>query len=221
MSRPSSGYKLADGTKVIGVTTVLNRFKESGGLIGWAHKMGAAGIPLSEAREKAMDAGSCGHQMIDDHLHGRTFDRAAWKPEILAAADHAMLGFLEWADTNKFKLAESEVSFVSERHRFGGTFDAALTGGTKLVLFDFKVASGVYSDHLVQVAGGYSLLWQENRSVQIDAVAILRLTKPENESDPVSFHHHQWSAEIIPTAQRYFLLLREAYDLDKRLTKMV
>lgn len=87
---------------------------------------------------------------------------------------------------------------------------------------DWKTSNGIYSDMLIQVAGAYTLLWQEHHPEQpISAIDILRVSKPEQPDDPVSFHHHHWSAEVIPIAQRQFILFREAYDLDARLKKIL
>jgi hypothetical protein len=219
--RPKAGYYNAAGKRVPGVTTILGRFKESGGLIQWAYNCGKEGIDINEARDKAADAGTCCHEMIDCHLHKRQFKVAPWDAIVIQKAEHAFLAFLEWSEQSKLAVAASEVSLVSEQHNFGGTFDGAFIGGT-LRLLDYKTGSGIYVDMLVQVAGGYSLLWNEHHPDQpLHGIDILRVSKPSAPDDPVSFEHRHWSAEIIPLAQKQFLLLREAYDMDKRLGKMI
>jgi hypothetical protein len=216
--RPKGGYVNAAGKRVPGVTTILGRWRESGGLIQWAYQCGRDGIDINAARDRAADAGTAVHEMIDAHLHGRPFDRTAWKPNILQKADHCFLAFLEWAEQSKLAMKAAELSLVSEKHQFAGTFDAAMFSGNSLRLLDYKSASGVYVDQLCQVAGGYSLLWQEHFPDQpLGGIDILRVSKPDAEDDPVSFEHRHWSAEVIPIAQEQFLLLRAAYDLDKRL----
>ncbi len=215
--RPKVGYHNKAGKRVPGVTTILGRFKESGGLIQWAYNCGRDGIDLNDARDKAADAGTCAHEQIDAWVHGRDFDRTTWKYEILAKADHCFLGFLEWAQQSNLKVEASEVTLISEKHQFGGTFDAVLIGQT-LKLADWKSSSGIYTDQLIQVAGAYSLLWEEHHPDRVlGGIEIVRVSKPDAEDDPVSFEHRSWSAEIIPIAQRQFLLLRQAYDLDKRI----
>lgn len=219
--RPKAGYFNAAGKRVPGVTTILGRFKESGGLIQWAYACGRDGIDISEARDRAADAGTAAHEMIDCHLHKRIFPRADYPPDIMAKADHAFLAFLEWAQQSKLALAASEVSLVSEKHQFGGTFDGAFVAGT-LRLLDYKTSSGIYTDQLVQVAGGYAILWAEHHPDQpLHGIDILRISKPNAADDPVSFEHRHFSAEIIPLASKQFLLFREAYDLDKRLKGML
>jgi hypothetical protein len=88
----------------------------------------------------------------------------------------------------------------------------------KLILGDWKTSGAIYSDMLIQVAGGYSLLWEENYPDQtLQGIEILRISKPAEDGDPISFADHFWGPEVIPMAQRQFLLFREAYDNDKRL----
>lgn len=159
--RPAGGYKNAAGKRVPGVTTITGRFKESGALMYWAWECGRDGIDFNKARDAAADAGTLCHEMIDCHLHQRAFNRIGHDELALSKADHAFLGFLEWAENTKLKVTASEISLVSERHQFGGTFDAIMTG-SNLNLCDYKTSGGVYTDMLIQVAGGYSLLWEEH-----------------------------------------------------------
>lgn len=215
--RPTGGYKNAAGKRIPGVTTITGRFKESGGLIQWAYNCGRDGIDLNAARDKAADAGTLCHEMIDCHLHNRPFDKANHDPAVIEKAEHAFLGYLEWAERSKLKVTAAEVSLVSERYQFGGTFDAIMSGGS-LNLADYKTSGGIYTEMLVQVAGGYSLLWEEHHpGEQLAGMDLLRISKPDSPDDPVSFHHHHWSAEIFAPCQRQFILLREAYELDKRI----
>lgn len=214
--RPKAGYRNAQGKRVPGVTTIIGRFKESGGLIQWAYQCGLDGLDINKVRDDAADAGTACHDMIDRHLH-QSDCPVTWPKAIAAKAEHAFLAYLEWAEQSKLQLVASEHSLVSEKHQFGGTFDAVLTNG-QLRLLDYKTSAGIYVDMVIQVAGGYSLLWQEHHPDQpLQGMDLLRVSKPKTNDDPVSFEHRHWSAEIFPIAQRHFILLREAYELDKRL----
>lgn len=215
--RPKGGYYNLAGKRVPGCTTIISRWKESGGLINWAYQCGLDGLDINKVRDDAADAGTCTHDMIDCHLHGRQFIVEGWPEEVLAKAEHAFLGYLEWAQQSNLKMVASEQSLVSEKHQYGGTFDCVLRSGSLRIL-DYKTSSGIYQDYLVQVAGGYSLLWEEHHPDQpLEGMDLLRISKPKAPDDPVSFEHRHWTAEIFPLAQRQFLLFRESYDLDKRL----
>jgi hypothetical protein len=215
--RPKAGYRNAAGEAVPGCTTITGRFKESGALIYWAWNCGKEGKDIRAEKEAAADAGSCCHEMIDCHLHNRTFQTADWPAVAIGKAAHAFLAYLEWVEQNKLTVEAAEISLVSESYQFGGTFDAVMRGG-HLRLLDYKTSNGLYSDMLIQVAGGYSILWAEHFKGQpLQGIDLLRISKPKADDDPIMFEHRHWSAEIFPIAQELFLHYRRAYDLDKRL----
>lgn len=220
MGRPIIGYQI-DGQKVPGVTTITGRFKDSGALIAWAYNQGKEGKDFRETRDSAADAGTCVHEMVEADWHGKAIDRSAYKPDVLAKADHAFLGYLEWKRQTNLSVIKPELSLVSRKHRFGGCLDAVMVGAN-LCLGDWKSSNGIYPDMLIQVAGGYALLWEEHFPAEpLHGIQIIRFSKPKEADDPISFHHHYYSAEIIPFCQRQFLLWRESYDLDKRIKSFV
>lgn len=219
--RPRQGYKNAKGDKIPGCTTIVGRFKESGALIYWAWTIGKEGKDLQGEKDSAADAGSCTHEMIDCHLHGRAFRHADWETVTIAKAEHAFRGYLDWIKQTSLKVEASEISLVSEAYQFGGTFDAVVRSD-ELILLDYKTSNGIYTDMIVQVAGGYSLLWQEHFPAQpLKGMDLLRVSKPKVSDDPVSFTHHHWGPEIFPLAQEQFLHMRRAFDLDKRLKSLL
>ena len=70
MPHPRGGYRDADGKRIPGVTTIIGRFKESGGLIRWAYGRGRDGEELYESRDKAAEAGTAAHEMCERHIKG-------------------------------------------------------------------------------------------------------------------------------------------------------
>jgi hypothetical protein len=222
MPRPKHGYALKDGTQVPGTTTICGRFKDSGALIYWAWKQGCDGKDLRETVEQAGDAGTCGHDMCECELDSRTFDPTKYAPSTVKLAEHAFLGFLEWKEQTKLKIVWKEESMVSELYRFGGTPDWVVDINGKLRIIDLKTSNGIYQDYMIQVAGAYTLLWQEHfPDKPLSGIDLLRVSKPKDDDDPVSFHHHSWSAEAFAPCQEQFLLFRRAFDLDKRLKSLL
>jgi hypothetical protein len=219
MPTPKKGYFVQDGTKVPSVTTILSRYKESGALMYWCWQQGKDGKDFRETKQAAADAGTAAHEMIEQWKLKQPFDASKYKPEILAKAQGAFSAFLEWANQTKLEIIQTEVGLVSERYRFGGTLDAMLVQGN-LALGDWKTSGGVYPDYLMQLAA-YHQLWTENFPDKpiTGGVHLLRFSKQEHPDDPISFAHHYWSD--VTVALKLFLLLREAYDLDKRVKKMV
>lgn len=215
--RPKSGYRNKAGKRVPGTTTITGRFKESGGLIHWAWELGMEQRDYRQVSEDAKDSGTCGHAMINCHVTRTTFDYSEWPEHIWKPAEHAYLAYLEWATQSTLKVQVSEQPLVSEKYQFGGTLDAIYAGGT-LRLLDYKTSNGLYADMLIQVAGGYSMLWQEHYPDQpLHGVDLLRIGKPKHPDDPVSFEHRHFSAEIFPICQKAFIHMLELYSLDKRI----
>ena len=222
MPTPKSGY-FVNGTKVPSVTTITGRFKDSGALIYWAWDQGRQGLEFRETKQKAADAGTLAHALIEADIHGLDsyIGLDDYDDQVRTNALHAFEAFKEWKGRVKLEIVETERQLVSAKYMFGGTPDAMLVSG-KLVLGDWKTSNAIYQDHLIQVAGGYSLLWEENfPGKKLEGVEILRVSKPEEPGDPISFHDHFWGRAVIEMAQRQFILLREAYDLDKRLKSML
>ena len=63
MPHPKQGYKTQDGKRAPGVTTIIGRFKDSGGLLWWAFEQGKAAErgeinSLYDKRDEAGDAGT-------------------------------------------------------------------------------------------------------------------------------------------------------------------
>lgn len=214
---PKIDYRLKDGTKVSGVTTVLN------GNIGWnkqqlmywAWNLGMQQIDYKKASEKAMSAGSIAHAMIESDLKTPMagFALPDVEPEIISKAETAFLSWLEWKDRMKFTLEKSELSLVSEKYGFGGTIDFIPLIDGKLSIFDFKTGSGIYEDHLLQVSA-YRELAKENGIETPGGIHILNLGKED-----ASFKHFFWQS--LPEAWEAFLAALKLHNLHKALKKMV
>lgn len=211
MPTAKGGYFLKDGTKVPSVTTILSRFKESGALMHWAWKMGKEGKDYREERDKAADAGTLAHAAVENWIHGRPIVFEG-DPDVCEKAKKAFGAFLEWAAQTQLKVTHTEIPLVSERYKFGGTFDALLVRG-KRAMGDWKTSGAVYGDYLAQVAA-YGILWEENFPDQpIDGgYHLLRFDKEYGD-----FHAHWWGE--LEAGKRYFLNLRAAYDDDRELKK--
>jgi hypothetical protein len=211
MPTQRAGYFTKDGKKVPSVTTVLSRFKDSGGLIHWAWELGKEGKDYRQVRDSAADAGTLAHSAVDEHIHGRTFVFEG-PEDVVAKAQRAFGAFLEWAAQTQLVVTHTEMPLVSEKYRFGGTFDALLVRG-KRSMGDWKTSNKVYGEYLAQVAA-YGILWEENFPDQpIDGgYHLLRFDKEYGD-----FHAHWWGE--LEAGKRYFLNLREAYEDDKELKK--
>lgn len=71
MPRPIGGYKLKDGTRVPGASTIAKIGSDSGGLIHWAWEQGIAGLDYQASRDAAADAGTLVHAAAEEWKHKR------------------------------------------------------------------------------------------------------------------------------------------------------
>ena len=214
MPTPKNGYFLKSGERVPSVTTILNRFKDSGGLIHWAWQLGKDGKDYREERDKAADVGTIAHEMVDCDIHGREFDPSQYDRELVAKATRCFEAYKDWAASHKLRPAETEMQLVSERYRYGGTPDVLFVDG-RLVLGDWKTSNRVYPEYLCQLAA-YRWLVIENRpemNVAPDAY-LLRFDKEHGD-----FHVHHYTD--LDDAWRAFIRMRELYDLMNALKRRV
>jgi hypothetical protein len=226
MGRPSGGYTLKNGEKIPGVTTIIGRFKDSGALIQWAYKQGREheglsrrGLPapsrLYEQVEQAALAGTIAHDLIEASiLNHRYAPPSNASSDVLKRASNAFEQYQRWAAQTHIRIVATEKSMVSELHRFGGTIDAIGQLDQKIVLLDWKSSNAVYGEYLIQLAA-YALLLEEcEPALTPKGFHILRIAK-----ESADFTHYQFGE--IDDAREAFLLMREMYDLDKKIVARV
>lgn len=215
MPTPKAGYFLKDGSRVPGTTTVIGRFKDSGGLIHWAWEQGRDGLDYRASRDTAGEIGNLAHALIEQNILGRPPedcpDLSAVDPEKLLKARGAFDAYMSWASQSRLEIVETEMPLLSEEHRFGGTPDAVGLLDGKHVLLDWKSSNRIYGDYLTQIAA-YAHLIEANRPYKIEGFHLCRFAKEHGD-----FSHHYFPD--LSEAWRMFVLLREAYDIDKILKK--
>lgn len=206
-------YKNQSGKRVPSVTTILSRFKDSGGLLYWANAQGREGKTLDEARKTAATAGTVAHDWVEDYINGRELRTPDASREICDLARAAFDVFLKWKENTKLEVKYTEVALVSEEHQFGGRLDAIGLVGNELVLVDWKTSNSVYADYLYQLAA-YGVLWTENYPEHklVGGYHLLRFAKEQGD-----FAHHYYGN--LDDEAETFLKMRELYDRVKKTEK--
>lgn len=221
MAHPKGGYKV-NGKRVPGVTTIIGRFKDSGGLLWWAFDQGKAAergeiSSLYDKRDEAAESGTLAHSMVEAHIRGETLPDMSDQPvEIVLQAGQGFENFLQWEQNNKIKIVEQEMQLVSREHLYGGCPDAIGEDAQgRLCLLDWKTSSSIYADYLIQLAA-YKHLWEENYPDRplTGGMYLCRFAK-----EHADFHHAFFSD--LDEAWEQFLLFRRAYEIDKALKKRV
>ena len=211
---PAILYKTKAGERVPGTTTVIssNLGWNKQPLMYWAWAEGIEGRNYRETSQKAADAGTIAHYLVECDIKGKKPDTSQYPKELVDKAETCYLNYIDWKDTVNFKLVESEISIVSEQYRYGSTIDCIAEIKGKLALFDWKSSGGVYSDYLIQIAA-YKENWQENNPDRpLSGIYLLRIDK-EN----AAWAFHYW--ESLPDAWEAFKYLLKLHDLNKTLKK--
>jgi len=210
---PTQQYKLKDGTRVSGVTTIIGNLGwSSRALMHWAWNEGKEGRDYKATSKEACDAGTIAHAMIEADLKEIKYTPPEINKEILEKAETAYLAWLEWKTLVNFELLGSEMPLVSEVYGFGGTIDAAIIQN-KTAILDLKTSGATYPDHLVQIAA-YGKLYEECYNKPVEAYYLLRLGKEDG-----SFHYSYWPE--LNDAWTVFLNCLTLHKLQKTLKKKV
>lgn len=199
-------YKLADGTRVPGVTTVLGVLAKPA-LIGWANRMGLEGIDTTKYVDAAARVGTLAHYLVECHLSDQEPELEDFTPNEIRKAEWSLKKFRAYATEHELEAIELEIPLVSEAHRFGGTVDFyGLRDGVRVVI-DFKTSKALYPEHLTQ-AVAYEALVLENLG-DVMAVYILRIGRSEDEG------FEERKVGNLSAHWRLFQLCRQVYDLRK------
>lgn len=225
MATPAKGYTLQDGSRVPGTTTVIGRFKESGGLMQWAFQQGKAGkASLYEDSQKACDIGTAAHNMIECHINGLPVDEPlkVLDKEMASKALNAFEQYISWERQTKLKMLSKyqEIQLISPSLKFGGTPDAIGEIDGQIVLLDWKTSNSVYQDYLLQLAA-YAHLVNDGIVMSTNQPLELKLTGGFHlcrfSKDHPDFAHHYYGE--LNLAWQQFQLFRQAYEIDKLLKK--
>jgi hypothetical protein len=216
---PSIPYKTKSGRRIPGVTTVIGNNlgwnKEQ--LKGWAWRQGQAGLDYRATTQRAADAGSIAHYLIECDLKKITPNLDTFKdvPDLVKEAKFSYeQNFLPWKEMTKFEVLSTEEHLVSEVFEFGATPDMIAKVRGKRSIFDWKTTGGLYPEMVIQVAA-YEQAWNEVHPDQLieDGAYMLRIDR-----ETASFHFHHWYDLSKPWAA--FLALLQLHNMHYDIKRM-
>jgi hypothetical protein len=213
--RPKDGYYLEPShVRVPGVSTISNLLDDgkSGRFIGWAKNEVLAGRDPTKTKEKAMDAGTGCHALIEAHYLKIPVDLESYESDVRYKAETAFLNFLSWAEAYQLEPLSVEEPMVSPTLKCGTTPDLIGYIKGKLAILDWKTG-GAYASSYIELAARKEI-WQELHP-DLPLKGGFHLLKFNRESG--AFDHHY--RETLPGAFETFLCLREVYDRLKEIKK--
>ena len=203
-------YKLADGTRVPGVTTFLGVLNKPA-LIKWANKLGLEGIDSTEYVDNLSDVGTLAHRMILTYLKKEKLDTSDYSESQIALAKNSFASYLEYSKHYKIEPVLVETPLVSEQYRFGGTPDLLAMIDGVCTLVDFKTSKAIYPEALIQVAAYATLVMEHGYGV--DKAMILRIGRDESEGFEVK------PVKALRTNWEIFSHCQAIYELQKQVKK--
>jgi hypothetical protein len=178
LSKAHTIYKLADGKRVPGVTTILGVLNKPA-LVLWANKLGLDGIDSSKYTDESARIGTLAHYLVQCHLTGETPDTSTYGAFEIDKAENALLSYYEWEKARNIEPIENEMPLVSEQYKYGGTVDCYCKIDGDIWLLDFKTGKAIYPEMLIQLAAYQQLLIENGFEVQ--KAKILRIGRDETE----------------------------------------
>jgi polyhydroxyalkanoate synthesis regulator phasin len=178
----------------------------------------------TKAKRQAGDMGSLIHKVIEEYYHTagdhKILDNYTKTiPELTSP----ILAFMEWEKTYEVEPRYSEETVYSEVHGYAGTLDlfclVTIPGeeGRKEIVVDFKSSSGVYDEHIMQLAS-YVFAKEEmimNSDPQewgflLSGAMIVRLDKETGICEP-----HYYTREELLIPFQAFVKVKEFCELDR------
>jgi hypothetical protein len=162
MAHPKQGYYLKNGKRVIGTTTAIGRFKESGALLWWAFEQGKAAQRgeinhLYDKRDQAAEIGTATHWLVERHINGELQLDLSEHAQLIIDDSIVLLtdeirqkmqsgfdAYLAWERMTKLQITHQEIQLVCPRYKFGGCPDAIGVIDASPCLLDWKTSKGVY-----------------------------------------------------------------------------
>jgi len=207
-SRAHIRYELADGTKVPGVTTVLNILNKPA-LVKWANNLGLQGIDSNKYRDEMADIGTLAHQMIVDYFNKRGTDATDYSENQIDLAENCLLSFWEWEKGHNIEVVMAEAPLVSAEYRYGGTIDCFCKLDGQPTLLDFKTGKAIYPEMFYQLAAYEQLLAEAGHLIEV--TRILRIGRDADEG---------FEERSVGSLDKHFKLFRhclEIYNLQKEI----
>lgn len=125
-------YKLANGTRVPGVTTVLNVLAKPQ-LVKWANNLGLQGIDSSKYVDELAQIGTLAHYLIMCDLTGQSPNVREYSQEQQDRAAQSIASWMAWRRVHTIEPILTETPLISERYGYGGS---------QLVYLQYGMGSG-------------------------------------------------------------------------------
>lgn len=198
------------------VTSILQYFPKGKFFEDWLKDVGHNAEYIAK---KSADEGTQTHSLIEKYLTGEQID---WLDEYGNATCslnvwQMLLKFVEFWETEKPELIESEIHLFSDKHKIAGTCDLVIRLRGKLWLLDIKTSNNLHTSYDLQLAA-YATCWNETFDEKITNTGIIWLKshKKKSSNDPSCIQGKGWEIYVSPRSiEENWNLFDKIYDLYK------
>lgn len=212
---PTQDYRLPDGRKVPGVTTVnKNLGWSTENLIRWSNRQGLAGIDVrSREGQRAADVGTLIHSRIEADVWGA--EPAPVPEDMRAQVEQGHASFKRWLGQTAIQIVATEVFGVNEEYEAGWCADGVGLESDGLSLLDWKSGGGPYPEHLIQVAT-YVRFFEELVGCRMVGAHVCRFGK-----DTGIFHQVFFPRDVLDVGFKAWTLARGLHAYKPQIERLV
>ena len=210
---PDSRFYRRNGNYYPSVTYVLSYYPKGKFFEDWLKKVGYASEYIVK---KAAEEGTQVHEMIEEYLNGEElqflnkFGTPQYNPDVW----QMFLRFVEFWETHKPKLIETEVHLFSDELKVAGTCDMVCEINDELWVIDFKTSNQIQTTYELQTAV-YSQCYKEcyGKDAQRNGILWLKSSKRGSKKDKMQGkgweivepeHTFEENIEIFKTIRKLF-----------------
>jgi ATP-dependent exoDNAse (exonuclease V) beta subunit len=213
---PDSRYYRRNGDYYPSVTYVLGTYPKGKHFEDWLKKVGYASEYIVK---KAAEEGTQVHEMIEKYLNGEelTFLNKHGNPQYNPEVWIMFLRFVEFWETYKPKLIETEVHLFSDELKVAGTCDLVCEIDGELWIIDFKTSNHLQTTYDLQTAV-YKQCYKECYNKLADRTAVLWLKSSKRKLNKEKMQGKGW--EIYESERSFeenldiFKTVRKLFDLE-------
>jgi len=196
---PDSRYYRRNGEYYPSITYVLIVYPKGKHFEDWLKRTGYASDHIAK---KAANEGTQVHNMIEDYLNGKeiNFLDTYNNPKYDINVWEMFLKFVEFWETYKPTLLETEVHLFSDELKVAGTCDLVCEINGELWIIDFKTSNHIHTSYELQAAV-YGKCYEECFGVRPQRFGLLWLKSNKRKLNQEKMYGQGW--EIVESSRSY------------------
>lgn len=163
------------------VTSILQYFPKGKFFETWLKDVGHNADIIAK---KASDEGTQVHSLIERYLTGEKIEWLDKKGYANCSLSvwQMLLRFVDFWETEKPELIESEIHLFSDTYKIAGTCDLVLRMRNELWILDIKTSNSIHTSYDLQLAA-YTTCWNETFEEKVIKNGIIWLKSSKQKSD--------------------------------------